>query len=100
MSDPIHPANYGPQHHPNDSPKNGTLHDIALRQLKQWEDVAWEWPTYQDADGYIRCRMCGQSITRTHDNYGIEYVLTTDQLLSLTVAHVRQRHPEVNSGDD
>ena len=100
MKDSIHPLNYGPQHHPNDSAKDGTLHEIALRELGMWEGIAWEWPCWQDSEGYIRCRECGQAITRTQDNYGVEYELAADQILSLTVAHLRQRHSEVVNGND
>jgi hypothetical protein len=100
MKDPIHPTNYGPQHHPNDSPRNGTLHEIALKQLSQWEEMAWEWPCFQDSEGYMRCRDCGQSIARAWDDHGVVYELASDQILSLIVAHLRQRHSEVVHGND
>ena len=93
------PELYGNVHHPNDSPRDGTLHVIAVEQLKEWQDIAYTWPTFESAiDGRegVQCGRCSQTLWFRTDVGGNRFVYTPDQILTLLVAHVRQRHADAN----
>jgi hypothetical protein len=93
---------FGPQHHPNDSPRDGTLHELAIEQLKKWQDIAQQWDTFEapiNGRQGIHCRRCSQTIWFRTDMGGHVFLYTSDQILALVVAHIRQNHAEVNSGD-
>jgi len=93
---------FGPKHHPNDSPRDGTMHVIAVEQLKGWQDVAHTWPTFEakinGRDG-VQCGRCSQTVFFRSDMGGNRFQYTADQILALLVAHIRQAHSEANSGD-
>lgn len=78
---------------PNDSPGNGTIHPIALEQLAKFADVALTWPLV-NTGRENRCQICMQNIWFTSDTKGEVFKYTTDEILALVVAHIRQRHPE------
>jgi hypothetical protein len=90
---------YGPVHHPNDSPGDGTIHPIGLRQLAAYQEIAVDWPRYPDGRAN-RCGKCDQNLWYTYDLNGNHYVYTDEEKLALVVAHIRQNHPEVHSGID
>ena len=78
---------------PNDSPKDGTMHPMALQQLAQWQAACVDWPRYPDGRA-IRCGKCDQALWLTYDPQGQPFRYEDDELFTLIVAHVRQRHPE------
>lgn len=89
---------YGPQHHPNDSPRDGTIHPIGLQQLAEYQELAGDWPRYPDGRS-MRCGKCDQNLWFTRDLNGSHYVYEDHELMSLVVAHIRQNHAEVTSGN-
>lgn len=94
---------YGPQHHPNDSPKDGTIHPIALRQLEEWQEIALEWDTFEapiNGRQGIHCGRCSQTIWFRTDMAGHAFLYTADMILGLIVAHIRQAHSEVLNAND
>jgi len=76
---------------PNDSPQDGTIHEIALAQLREWESVARTWRTYTDGRGN-RCQECHQNLWFTKDASGREYRYEDGHIMALIVAHLRQVH--------
>jgi hypothetical protein len=79
---------------PNDSPKDGTVHQIALEQLAEYQAIADTWPRYPDGRA-VRCGSCDQALWFTYDRNGQPYRYKDNEKISLIVAHIRQRHPEV-----
>jgi hypothetical protein len=87
---------------PNDSPRDGTVHEIALDQLAQWQRIAESWSVRvtkrKDATGLMRevniCGQCEQNIWFTADKNGLVYAYDMEEVLSLIVAHIRQNHEE------
>jgi hypothetical protein len=88
---------------PNDSPRDGTIHDIAQTQLRHWQDIAYDWPTFDAAihgrEG-VQCGRCSQTIFFRSDMGGNKFQYTAEQTQALMVAHIRQRHAEDDSGDN
>lgn len=82
---------------PNESP--GVIHPMAVKVLEQWEGEAFNWPRYPDGR-CVRCGKCDQSIYMSRDIHGVLYNISQEEILSLTVAHLRQRHPEVIDGNE
>lgn len=70
----------------------GRLAPAALAELHRWQQVAADWPVYQDG-ACLRCRRCAQCVLRTEDYGGTHYVYSDEQRLALTVAHLRLSHP-------
>lgn len=89
---------YGPQHHPNDSPRDGTIHPIGLQQLAQYQELALTWPRYPDGRA-MRCGKCDQNLWFTYDLNGNQFVYADEEKMALVVAHIRQNHAEVYSGN-
>lgn len=84
---------------PNDSPRDGTIHPMAIRQLAEYQRIAMDWPRYPDGS-YIRCGRCSQELWRTYDKNGAPYSYEGQEKVALTVAHIRQNHSEaVNAVD-
>lgn len=77
--------------HPNDSPQDGTIHPIALTQLAVYRSRALLWDYYTDGRAN-RCYECHQNIWFSQDASGFDYVITDEQIIALTVAHIRQAH--------
>lgn len=81
----------------------GELAQIALDQLKPFEDAADTWPIqamYRDHRDCNICLICDQNIWFSTDMLGYEYHLTEANKRTLTVAHIRQIHSEVVSGKE
>jgi hypothetical protein len=74
----------------NDRPA-GEIADIAKQQLKPYHDAAYNWQTYTDGR-CNRCTECHQNIWFSKDPQGHEYQYSLDEILALTVAHIRQVH--------
>jgi hypothetical protein len=85
---------YAAPGHPNDSPKDGTIHEIAVRQLAAWEAIASQWVLVR-VGSYLRCCECRQAVVRLIDDKGQDYQTSDTEILALKVAHLRQRHPEL-----
>lgn len=81
---------------PNDSPRDGTIHGIAIEQLAAYQTQAKDWPRYPDGS-YVRCGHCNQALWRTYDDDGTPFRYEGHEKIALTVAHIRQRHAEVVS---
>lgn len=73
---------------------------LADRQLKAWQDIALYWAVYAGSDGHVRCQMDEMSIWRTHDDHGDRYVIGSDEIVALTVAHLRNHHPNLDPCED
>lgn len=71
----------------------------AIRELGVWEGIATKWEWYVHPDTYLRCRECHQAIARIADRNGVLYDYNETELLALKVAHLRQTHSEVYSGN-
>jgi hypothetical protein len=73
----------------------GELNPLALRQLQAWQDIARGWQLVQSGR-HLRCPACNQSVVMLLDTAGRQYVYTDEQKLTLTVAHLRQAHAELD----
>ena len=69
---------------------------LAERQLAAWEAIAEGWPVDLDAEGIGRCRDCGKGVLMWIDRHGRPYRYTHEQVLSLTVLHLRNFHAELD----
>lgn len=84
-----------------DSPNDGAageIHPMAIDQLKLFEEAADRWGLAQSADQYYRCGQCQQAIWREVDDNGHSYLWSAEEIKSLIVAHIRQRHSEDVNG--
>lgn len=77
----------------NDRPP-GEIAPIALEELEGWKAVAKGWETYTDGR-CNRCKECHQNIWFTTDLQRTPYTYDPAEILALTVAHLRQCHPEI-----
>jgi hypothetical protein len=77
---------------------------LGLVQLSAWEALARDWPLVPDAQPHgdppslalcDRC-VCGVGVIRTHDDLGNVYSYTDQEKLSLTVAHLRSAHTDID----
>lgn len=88
---------------PNDSPRDGTIHPMAMEQLEQWRALAKDWPVY-DAEDHgrkcVRCRKCEQCLWFRTDRSGNAYAYTPQMKEALVTSHIRQAHAEVGSDID
>jgi hypothetical protein len=83
----------------NHRPK-GEIAAVAIDQLKVFQDRAHDWPTREmfreDINGNSRhlraCSFCDQAIYFYSDVTGILYNYSDEELLTLVVAHIRQKH--------
>lgn len=102
------PRGYGWAEHPNNSPRDGTIHPIAQQQLLEWQAIAERWH-YSEENRYddylerdrevVACGYCSQNLWFVRDDEGRLFEYSREQLLALTVAHIRQRHPEAINGN-
>ncbi len=76
-------------------PGPGGLGALARQQLAAWQQLAAGWPLVQDGP-CLRCARCQVNVIRTHDNRGLSYRYEQDQVLALTVAHLRACHEDLN----
>jgi len=86
---------------PNDSPMDGTIHEIAQDQLKYWQEIAFTWTTFDariNGREGVQCGRCSQTIFFRSDVGGNRFQYTPDQILALMVAHIRQTHSEEVNG--
>jgi len=93
---------------PHNDREPGEIAPIALAQLEEYRKLAAYWSVYLDtkksgADRFgnpdvrkpMRCSACKQAIWFLCDEHGNGYDYTDDQIMTLTVAHIRQAHAEV-----
>lgn len=73
----------------------GKLAPVAQQQLAAWEKIAKDWPMYEDGWCY-RCASCHINVIRLCDRNGVRYVYDPAELLTLTVAHLRQAHLDLD----
>jgi len=78
---------------PNDSPGDGTIHPIALEQLQRYAKIAGTWKVYEDRH-IMRCEKCHQGVWSIYDAKGNRYRYTSEEILALLVAHIRQVHDD------
>jgi hypothetical protein len=94
------------EHHPNESPRDGTIHPIALAQLSRRQELAQDWRLYADpfdGDVFIRCGKCDLAVyqlvkynrIRGEQEY---FTYEPEEKNAMTVAHIANHHPEVYSG--
>lgn len=78
------------------SPSPGVIAPLAKTQLAKWQDLAANhWPWSND-EGVHMCGDCGARIHQVHDSQGNPYLITSDELFALEVAHLRVRHGSVD----
>jgi hypothetical protein len=80
----------------NDRPK-GEIAPIALAELESWRVVAIAWETYTDGR-CNRCHECHQNIWFSKDPVGREFHYSYEEIIAVTVAHLRQCHEEIANG--
>lgn len=68
---------------------------LAERQLAAWEQIARDWPLSLDAEGVGRC-ACGKGVLVWIDRHAKPYRYSHEQVLSLTVLHLRNHHPDLD----
>jgi hypothetical protein len=68
---------------------------LARMQLAAWQDLARGWVAYEDWP-HLRCVSCHQQIRRLADDTGTPYAYTDEQHLAAVVAHLRQRHMDLD----
>lgn len=79
------------KHIPHNDRAPGTIAKLALRQLAAYQRVARNW-SYYTMGRCKRCSLCHQNIYFTEDENGVVYQYTTEEILALFVAHIRQNH--------
>ena len=72
------------------------LAPAARQQLAAWETLARDWPVVSDLTTVSRCGDCGQGVMLLSDRAGKPYCYTPDQVLALTVNHLRSCHPDLD----
>ena len=70
----------------------------AVSQLAAWEAIAEPWTARLalDEEGVGRCPDCGKGVLIWVDRTGHPYRYTHEQVLSLTVLHLRNFHADLN----
>jgi hypothetical protein len=72
--------------------------EIARRQYKAWRSLAEEWETYPDLPtGQERCMTCNMGIVNLVDTQGENRQYTNEEILTLTVAHLRNYHRDLEA---
>ena len=73
----------------------GEIAEIAMLQLEIFQSRGRTWPTREvsrdDRHG-MECSYCNQMLYFISDRNGILFQYADDELLALTVAHIRQKH--------
>ncbi len=69
---------------------------VAAGQLAAWEKIAEDWPLAVDEEGVARCKACGQGVILWLDEHHRPYRYTRDEVMALTVLHLRNHHPELD----
>jgi hypothetical protein len=73
--------------------------EIAERQLEEWQKRAEYWhtfPVHRDGRDMMVCGVCEQSLWFIKDRFDELFSYAVSEIMTLVVAHIRQRHPEVN----
>lgn len=87
---------------PNDSPGDGTIHPMALEELREWQKVADRWSVYRDTESVgvgracMRCGMCNQCIWFEADQAGHLFQYTEQMIQALIVGHIRRSHSDAH----
>lgn len=75
----------------------GGIAPVARAQLAAWEEIAMDWALVTaPGEHHARCHSCGQSVIRLFDDRENIYEYSAEQRLALTVAHLRQVHPDLD----
>jgi hypothetical protein len=69
----------------------GMIAPMAQKQLQRWRELADRWP-WSNNEGAYTCGDCGTMIHQIHDSWGNPYLITSDELSALEVAHLHIRH--------
>lgn len=74
------------------------MSQVALRQLAAWEKLAesWQEKVALDEEGVGRCGECGKGVLVWIDRLGNPYRYTHEQVLALTVLHLRNFHADLD----
>jgi hypothetical protein len=81
----------------------GEVASVAIDQLKPYREAANTWPVYrkfEDERSKNKCRVCDQNLWFTTDINNDDYGYTEDQTLSLIIAHIRQCHDKLVTGEE
>lgn len=81
----------------------GTIAQVALDQLAEWERIARHWPVERHCHDSEQkkgqpcwcCAFCDKTIWFINDPHGNIYTYDAGEILALKVAHIRQAHAEV-----
>ena len=80
--------------------RTGQLAPLAIHQLRAWEEIAHNWVVIiaaRDGEWHCICPNCDQSILPLKkENTSTYYVFTNNELLAATVAHLRNRHRDLD----
>ena len=68
----------------------------VAEQLAAWMRLAEGWESSVDAEGIRRCCACGKGIMLETDSSGRAFRYTPDQILALTVLHLRNHHADLD----
>ena len=71
------------------------LAPLAANQLAAWERLADTWIWHED-NRVARCGDCGKGIFLAVDQLGHRYLYTHEQVLMLTVLHLRNHHADLD----
>lgn len=76
----------------------GELAPVAVAQLAAWEKLAetWQAKIALDEEGVGRCGDCGKGVLVWIDRRGKPYRYTHEQVLALTVLHLRNHHADLD----
>jgi len=80
----------------------GEIADVAWAQLKPYREAAQTWPVYkhyEDNRHKNKCRVCSQNIYFDKDEDHNPYDYSDEEILALIVAHVRQCHSKIVTGE-
>lgn len=78
--------------------QSGVLAPLAIHQLRAWQELAKTWVVQfgsRDNTWHLICPACDQSILSLELNGGW-YILSIEEMQAATVAHLRNRHRELD----
>ena len=86
---------------PHNKRDPGKVAQVAIDQLKPYQDAAKAWPVeflIRDSRECNVCGVCHQNLWFESDREERPYLHSPEETMSLTVAHIRQRHSGVVDG--
>jgi len=74
------------------------MRTVAERQLAAWQAIAADWPAPVDDEGVGRCERCGKGILLWTDPQARPFRWSREEVLALTVLHLRNHHTDLDPG--